>query len=132
MSQFGETLFGGSRFIFWALAPFLVAFMILMPLLTTSWNMTRIILLLGMEAISLLLLVGLYNPRRFWWALRGVALLVFCSYLAYLIDGLRQHGDQLNFRSFLSGEPVWDIIKAFIGVGIPCLLYTLSGRFSRR
>lgn len=130
MSQFGKTLFSGSRFIFWSLAPFLVLFAVVMPLSITEWNVTRVILITVMDAAALLLVIGLYNTKRIWWALRGVTAIVFFGYLAMLIDEFI-HGDT-TVKGLLRGDSPLEVIKTFIGVGIPCLLYTLLGRFSRR
>jgi hypothetical protein len=130
VNQFGRTLFSGSRFIFWSLAPFLVLFAVVMPLSITEWNVTRVILITVMDAAALLLVIGLYNTKRFWWALRGVTMIVFFGYLAMLIDELI-HGDT-TVKGLLRGESPLEVIKTFIGVAIPCLLYTLLGRFSRR
>jgi hypothetical protein len=130
MSQFGKTLFGGSRFIFWTLAPVLLLFAVLMPLSTAGWNATKVVLIAGMDAAALLLVFGLYNTKKFWWALRGVTGIVFCLYLVYLIDELIH--SSITLKGLLTGESPLEVIKTFIGIGIPCLLYTLVGKFSRR
>jgi hypothetical protein len=130
VNQFGKTLFSGSRFIFWTLAPFLVLFAIVMPLSITEWNVTRIILITVMDMTALLLVIGLYNPKKFWWTLRVVTAIVFCGYLGMLIDELI-HGDT-TVKAMLRGDSPLEVIKTFIGVGIPCLLYALLGKFSRR
>ena len=130
VNQFGKTLFSGSRFIFWSLSPCLVLFAIVMPLSITEWNVARIILVTVMDVAALLLVIGLYNTKKFWWALRVVTAIVFCGYLMLLIDELL-HGDTTINRLLRGDSPV-EVIKTFIGVGIPCILYTLLGRFSRR
>jgi hypothetical protein len=129
VSQFGKTLFSGSRFIFWTLAPFLILFAILTPLSITGWNATRVVLIIVLDAAALLLVVGLYNTKRFWWALRGVTAIVFFAYLGYLIDELIY--GHITLKGLLSGDSPLEVIRTFVGVGIPCVLYTLMGKFSR-
>ena len=130
MSQFGKTLFSGSRFIFWTLAPFLVLFVIVMPLSITEWTIAKVVLITVIDTAALLLVIGLYNTKKFWWALRGVTAIVFFAYLGFLIDELI-HG-HISLKGLLLGDSPLQVIKTFMGIGIPCLLYSLLGRFSRR
>jgi hypothetical protein len=131
MSLFGRTLFSGSRFIFWALAPLLILFAIVMPLTVTQWSIGRAILIISMDLCAVLLALGLYNTARFWWALRGVTSIVFLAYLAYLIHQLVHWTTPLTLSSILAGDQPFRAIGAFIFIGIPCLLYSVLGRFSR-
>ena len=130
MSRFGKTLFSGSRFIFWTLSPFLILFIIVMPLSTTGWTVTKAILIISMDAAALLLIIGLYNTEKFWWALRGVTAIAFCAYLAYLVEELTH--SRITLKGLLTGDSPWEVVKTFMGIGIPCLLYTLIGKFSRK
>jgi hypothetical protein len=111
------------------LSPFLILFAILMPLSTTAWTVTKAIIIICIDAAALLLVIGLYDTRNFWWALRGVTAIVFSAYLAYLIDEIIH--SRVTLKGLLTGDSPWEVVKAFIGIGIPCLLYTLIGKFSR-
>jgi hypothetical protein len=121
MSQFGQTLFGGSRFVRWVLSPFILLFALFMPLLLEDWNATRIVLMTGMELACLALLAGFWLPAR-WssWAFRGLAALIFLGYGAYAIDAV-----------FLTkGSPQYNALIGFVVVGMPSLWFALKGRFS--
>jgi hypothetical protein len=126
---FGKVLFGGSRFIFRALSPFLVLFVVIMTLTVDTSSAERIILLIGLDAAAVLLIFALYDNRRFWWAARGVTAIVFMAYLAGLVDEI------LRFKAWKttlqSMESPLSAIDGFIVIGIPSLFYTVLGRFRR-
>jgi hypothetical protein len=129
MSHFGKTLFNGSRFIFWALGPVLTLFAIVLPLYIPKWSIETAIVVIGVDAGVILLVVGLYNTKKFWWALRGVTAIVFFAYLAYLLDEfIRGH---FTLAGLFTGDLPVEVLKTFIQIGIPCLLYALIGKFSR-
>lgn len=87
MSQFGQTLFSGSRFIRWALSPFVLLFAILMPVLIDQWTPVSVAIMIVMELMCLALLAGFWLAARIGhWAFRCLAGLVFLGYAAYLID----------------------------------------------
>lgn len=121
MSRFGETLFGGSRFIFWSLAPVLAACAVGMPLLVAEWTAAYVVFVVLAEVLLVSLILALYDPRRFRWAARCVTGVVFCAYLLYLVDG-----------AFAEGSSSVKPLMGFIAIGLPCLWYTIFGRFSRR
>lgn len=121
MSKFGETLFGGSRFIFWSLAPVLAACAAALPLLVGEWTAARVLFVALAEVLLVSLILALYDPRRFRWAARCVTGVVFCAYLLYLIDS-----------AFAGGSSSLKPVMGFIVIGLPCLWYTIFGRFSRR
>ena len=83
-----DTANGRPGCMFWMLAPFLVIFMVAMPLLIHQWNVTGIIVLGALELFCVLAFLGFLNPRRFWWAWRGLGLILFLSYASYLVDML--------------------------------------------
>jgi hypothetical protein len=123
MSAFGETLFSGSRFIRWALSPFILIFAVFMPLLLEDWNVTRIVLMAGMELACLALLAGFWLPQR--WGIRAfrfLAALVFLAYAAYVIDAV----------VLTKTTPQYQSLIGFLVVGLPSLWFALKGRFSLR
>lgn len=121
MSEFGKTLFGGSRFIFWVLAPALIGFVLIMTFTTTNWDITRIILTLALNMTAISLLIGLWNPTRFQWVLRLTTAMVFIFGSAYLIDEI-----------FFAKQAVWGSLQFMAEIGIPCLAYTLLRKFTFR
>ena len=130
MNHFGKTLFSGSRFIFWSLAPFLILFAFVMPLTTVDWNITRVILIIVMDLVALLLAVGLYNTGRFRWALRGVTIIVFFAYVAYLLNDLAHLSHAITLAGIVNGDRPWRSIGAFLSIGMPCMVYSIRGTFS--
>lgn len=130
--HFGKTLFSGSRFIFWALSPFLLAFSAFIgwfayqhpasdPLMITMF------VALGMG--PLLLVLGLYRNIRNRWASRIVTGLVFLLYLAYFLDEYFNSGQPFIMFDDNSGNNPWKAFKGLTVIGFPCLVYTLFGKF---
>ncbi len=86
MAKFGEVLFDGSRFMFKALSPFLVLFIIAMTAGVDDWRSQRALLVIVCDVTATLLISALYNAKRFSWAGRTVTGIVFLAYVAYLVD----------------------------------------------
>jgi hypothetical protein len=121
MSAFGETLFSGSRFMRWALSPFILIFAVFMPLLLEDWNATRIVLMAGMELACIALLAGFWLPQH--WGIRAfrvLGALVFLAYAAYVIDGV----------ILTKTAPKYESLIGFLVIGLPSLWFALKGRFS--
>lgn len=131
MSNFGETLFGGSRIIRWSLTPFVILFAILMPGLLDKWTPMGIVVMAGMEFMCIALLAGFWLPSRFGrWAFRGLAGAVFLAYLAYLIDEFFFSETPFSmFESRANASPR-NALLGFIVIGLPSLWYAILGRFS--
>jgi hypothetical protein len=131
MSRFGKTLFSGSRFIFWSLAPILALSGVLLPFLVAEWTVSSFFFVVLIEASLVALILGLFNPLRFRWATRCVTGVVFCLYLYYAIEEVFLSGKGLKsgFGSRAEASPL-NAILGFIVIGLPCLWYTLFGRFS--
>ena len=133
MSKFGETLFGGSRFIFGALAPVLILCGAVMPFLVAEWSVSRVIFVVLAEAFLLSFTLALYDPLRFGWAVRCVTGVVFCAYLAYAVDEVFLGGEGPGGGTGgRSGPSPQRAVAGFIAIGLPCLWYTIFGRFSLR
>lgn len=119
-------LFGGSRFLFWTLAPVLVLFALAFPFLVVKWSQTTFALVVGLDAMALLLAFGLYNPRRNEWALRMVTGLVFTAYLAYVIFEALS-GRPLLLTGSRGEESLRNAILGLVVIGWPCIKFTLTG-----
>jgi hypothetical protein len=130
VAHFGKVLFSGSRFIFWALSPFLLLFVVVMSLKVDSWSATSSLLILGLDACALLLILALYDLKRFWWAGRGVTGIVFVAFLAYFADEIHR-GQPWRFGPHSEDTPL-NALMGLIVIGFPCLRYTLVGRFGSR
>lgn len=86
MARSWNVLFSGSRFIFWTLAPLLLLCPVSMTLLEDAWTFQNTATILAFDAIAVLLILALYNPKRFWWAAGGVTATVFVAYPAALVE----------------------------------------------
>ena len=119
-----------SRFMFYCTAPFLLTFLVLMPFLVRPAESGGWVVLVACEILALLVLLGLFDGRRFWWCWRGVGALVFTAYVAYLV------------AMVLAGEWVGDgrrsstsAVNAAIGLvifGLPGLWFAVYGRLTFR
>lgn len=126
MSKFGKTLFGGSRFIFWSLAPVLALCVVGLPFLITRWTARAFLVVALVDALLLTFLLALFDPRRFRWAVRCVTAVVFCACLACAVDALFFAGGSADAPSQKNA------FTALITIGLPCFWYALFGRFSRK
>ena len=118
-------LFNGSRFIFWTLAPILVLFALSFPFLVVEWSHLVVALVAVIDAIALLLAVGLYNPQRNEWALRMITGLVFTAYVAYLVVEVRS-GRPLLLTGSKREESLRNALLGLLLIGWPCIKFTLT------
>ncbi len=133
MNAFGQTLFGGSRFIRWALTPFVLLFAVVMPLLIEEWTLTRIAVMGSVELVCLALLAGFWLPPRFGrWAFRVVAALVFLAYAAYVVDEFFFSHARFAISGRRSQPSPFNALLGFIIIGLPSLWYAVRGRFTLR
>ena len=119
-------------FIFWTLAPCLVLFMALMPFLIPEWNVQRAILMAAIEALCLLVFLGLMSPITRWWTWRGVGAIIFLAYVAYVIAMFREGGGEVTVGSRRSQPSVLNALLGFVAFGVPGLMYAVLGRFTLR
>ncbi|HEY0405793.1 MAG TPA: hypothetical protein VGC89_08690 [Pyrinomonadaceae bacterium] len=129
MSYFGKTLFSGSRFIFWTLAPALLLLAAGLPFWITAWTLKNVAVLLVLESSTLLLIPVLHDPHRFNWAARLMTALIFCLCLAYAVSEL-----WLNYQMRLStgsgaASSIETPLSALTTIGLPCLWYAALGRW---
>jgi hypothetical protein len=118
-------VFSGSRFIFWALTPLLLLCAGALAYFVDFSSPLRVVAVVLIDLFILLLILGLYDPRRNEWALRFVTGTVFIGYLAYWVDEVREGK---LFPSLDRG--VESVIAATAGlllIGWPCLKFTLMG-----
>jgi hypothetical protein len=116
--------------MFWCTAPFLVATLALLPLVARPPRASGWIVLSAVELLAVCVLVGLWNPYRFWWCWRAVGAIVFAVYSAYLTS------------TVMAGEWIGDgrrssatALNALIGLaafGYPGFMYAVFGRFTWR
>ncbi|MEM9556548.1 MAG: hypothetical protein AAGC60_19980 [Acidobacteriota bacterium] len=132
MSLFGETLFGESRFVRWALTPVvLVALVVLGMLFDATWTPRSI--LVGFLALAAgCLLAGFWLPRAHGLiAFRILSALVVVAYLAYFIELFWIRGEPLAPSGRSSASPLGALFGLVV-IGWPCLKFALLGRWSLR
>ena len=130
--KFGDHLFSGSRFIFWSLAPFLLGFAVFIIWLADTldtWKPSTIFLVMVLDIPVLCLVLGLYDPIRFRWALRVTTGMVFALYLWYLVDMWVLSDKEFKFFVNRSEASPITSLLGFIIIGVPSLIFTLKGRF---
>ncbi|MCX6850242.1 MAG: SMI1/KNR4 family protein [Verrucomicrobia bacterium] len=133
MSTFGNTLFGGSRFIRWTLTPFLILTALLMPLAGQKAEISGVLILIGLEVVLVALLAGLWLPAAFGrWCFRLVTAAVFSACLAFMISGFYVSKQSSTAARRVNKQSPYEGLPAFLFIGLPCLWYTLTGRFSLR
>ena len=133
MSAFGQTLFGGSRSIRWALSPFVLLFAVTMPLLVEEWTLKLVVMIGGMEFLCVALLAGFWLPGRIGrLGFRFAGGSVFAAYAAYLFYEF--FFSETPFKLFEShGEASpRNALLGFVIIGLPSLWYAVFGRFALR
>lgn len=109
------------RFVFWTTAPFLLAFLVLMPFLVRPDTTIGWVVFGACELLALLTLLGFMAPTKFEWCLRTAAMLLFLAFVAYFVSeawGGNWDGKGAN------------ALKALLGmvlIGLPALRYALLG-----
>lgn len=113
--------------IFWGVVPLGAILLGLMTLVETEWNHTRAVIIGGMDFTFLLLALGLYDPRRFSWALRSVMGIVFLFYGWYVLDQVVFSGHPWRWPRSRGEVSQVNAILGLLYIGIPALLYALRG-----
>lgn len=78
------------------------------------------------------MLLGLYDPARFWLAWRGVAALVFVACSGYLVLALTESGGRITLPTRKSELHPVNAIFAMLTFGLPALWYAVLGRITLR
>ena len=130
MAVFGKALFGGSRFIFWSLAPAILLFLIVLPLLVTKWNPVTELLVAALWVTGICLILGMLSPARFGWSFRVVCAMVFLCYAAYALFALAGSGWKLKKPLSRSEANPVNALIGLVTIGGPALMYAALGRFT--
>lgn len=133
MNAFGQTLFGGSTFIRWALSPFVLLFAVVMPLLVEKWTLKVGGMIAGMEFLCLALLAGFWLPARIGrWAFRSLAGAVFLAYAGYLVDQFFFSDTPFRLVGSRAEVSPRNALLGLVIIGLPSLWYAIFGRFTFR
>jgi hypothetical protein len=134
MSEFGRTLFNGSKFIFWTLSPFILIFLIAMtfiiPIVVPEFNWKYIIGIVIAWIAGVSLILGLFNPEKYSFCLRIVTGLVFVFYCIYALYELMEHYGILEGAESHNEPSPKSALLGLMVIGIPSLVFTIFGRFS--
>ena len=126
MSQFAENLFGGGRFLRVSLFLASAAASVLFAVLPYEWNPKSTAVFVVVELALLLLALAMVAPRRFHWAGRALAGLVFLSYAAYVAIEFSE--ESTLFPKRRSEASLGNALMGFVVIGIPGLVYALRAR----
>lgn len=125
MSNFGDAALGGSRFMVMCLVPILaicaLSFVTLPFMMGDEVTVGQQCAMVGIGLFCMLCILAVINAQRFWWAARGATLVIFLAYASFLITEISNDGDISGRKGTLAG---------FLVIGIPCLSYTIFGRFN--
>lgn len=131
--QFGETLFGGSRFVRWSLTPILLTFVSTLPFLVSKWTWEGVTLMAGLEIAGIALLAAYWLPAKYGRiAFRIATSFVFLGYALYLIDEVSFSETPLKLAGSRAESSPRNAVLGFVTIGLPCLWYSIFGRFSFR
>jgi hypothetical protein len=112
------------------LAPVLLAFIVLTAFFHPRWSLGTAGIISGLDVLAILMIFALYNPKRFQWAGRAATGLVFLAFLVYLVDEIGS-GHSWHFGPRSEPSPL-NALLGLLFIGVPCLRYTLLGRFGRK
>ena len=132
MSKFGKTIFEGSTFLRWTLGPIAVLSACAFAALQPDWRGLRAVLFVGIEVALVLLALVAFAPRRFHWAGRVLAGIVFFAYVGYLVDMAVTKPDSFWPPRRRSATTGFNSLLGLLVIGYPSLKYALLGRFSWR
>jgi len=136
MPRFGDTLYSGSRFIFWSLGPVLfLGGLSFLGLAVWAFPGAGQATRLGLAFLGLFCLACvpvLYDPTRFRPASRLLTGIVFLAYLGYFTNQWAWHADDLGLGKPQNVPTPLNAAKGLLVIGLPCLWWTLFGRFSFR
>ena len=125
---------GPSRFVKWTLSPFLLLFPVLMAFQSIEcWNAGRttgLVLCVGISAICIFGLLAMWGVRHAGRLVPGGLALLYVGYIAEECF-VRFDGNWGWGRGRSADTPLNSII-GFLVIGLPCLLYTILGRFTLR
>lgn len=132
MSEFGNTLFGGSRFIRWSLTPVILFFALWLPTMTHKMAPTGMPIFIGMEIVFVAMLAGFWLPVKIGqMCFRIVAAIVFLAFTAAVIDAFSSAKPSSTRRRIDQPSP-YSLLIGLVLVGLPCLRFALTGGFSLR
>ncbi len=116
--------------MFWATAPFLIATIVLLPLLASPPELTGWFVLAAVDLLAIFILLGLFDARRFHWCWRCVGAIIFTGYLAYLAS-MAVEGEWYGEGRRSSANAINSLIGLII-FGYPGFMYAVFGRFTWR
>lgn len=119
-----------NRWFLWVLAPIMLGTAVFMPIWTDPPTFTGHVVLYVFCGALVLGTLGLANPRRFSWALRGVAVVVVGAYLAYAAYEFVQwrEGKPFGLGSPAARSNLYNALRGLLVFGIPSLIFLFVGR----
>lgn len=117
-----------SRFMFWCLAPFLLAFLAMPLLLEPPKTLFAGVGIVVLEVLAACALLGFYDAVRFHWCWRVVGALVFLLYVAYLVMMVAEGAWFVGERG--SATCAVNAVLGLFAFGLPGLWYAMMGRLT--
>jgi len=118
------------RWYFWVLAPVMLGSAAIVAFLTDPPTILGRVVAYAFSISLVLATLGLADTRRFGWALRCVASMIFLATLGYVgSEGWAfAHGKAFGFGGRRSSTSLLNALMAFAVFGIPAIRYVLAGR----
>lgn len=118
------------RWYFWVLAPVMLVSAAIVGFLTEPPTMLGRVVAYAFAVGLVLATLGLADTRRFGWALRCVAGMIFLTTLSYVgsESWAFAHGKPFGFWGRRSSTNLFNALMAFAIFGIPAIRFVLAGR----
>ena len=115
---------------FWVLAPVMLGSAAIVAFLTEPPTILGRVVAYAFSITLVLATLGLADARRFGWALRCVAGMIFLATLGYVgsESWAFAHGKAFGFGGRRSSTNLLNALMAFAVFGIPAIRYVLSAR----
>jgi hypothetical protein len=119
-----------NRWFFWVLAPVALGGALIIAATAEPRGVTGRMALVGVVSGLLLGTLGLANPVRYRWALKGVAALVVAAGLSYFVVELAAWwaGKPVGLSGHRSSASLFNATLFLLAFGLPAVRFLVSGR----
>lgn len=129
MASPDKVLITGRQLAFWAITPFLAICAFLPAFLPPPWTPFKIVFAAIWPMTCVLGMLALYDPKKFRWAGRCVAGVIFLAYLGFAVNRLILTSKPREPEQRRSRPAPGDAFLGFIIIGLPSLWFAIFGTF---
>lgn len=121
--------------LFWITLPVLILLAALPFYTNFQWNSRDVVAVGSLDVFCILLAFTIYDAKKFWWAGRSLALLLFLLCAIYLSSQIFRGVQEKTLypEGADTSSSVPNALKTFFLLGLPCAGYAIFGNdlFSR-